>query len=504
MKQTIPGLKSLSLALLAPLLVAPLRAQQLLYEISGFGSIGTVDDLDGDGVNEIRIAKRVFSGTDGAFVFDLSVPAPAGYGSSFPIGDIDGDGYPDIVFRPSSFVFGLTPFAVYSGLTKEFLGEAEPAGWFSGLDDWTWVEGEQDVNGDGVADLVYGNEVSTVLGNVVTGYLSGAAIEPGVTSSVGAHAFLDPGPPGLVGDFNGDGVADGLFRDWFSAVSIKSYAQGGVQQLGSFSYYGFLRGVADVDGDGLDDKIGTVDPNMADIPGPIEVLSGATQTVLLTVPGSYVRAAGVGDADCDGAEDFLAVSAAPPATLLLSGTDGSVLWQAAVSASHLGPVGDVNSDGRGDWAIGVGGKTQVWASPPPTTTTYCTGKLNSAGCTPGIQTSGLPTAGGPDDFLITARDVLVGTPGLFFWGTSGPAAIPFLGGTLCVQPSLQRGPPLASSGPGDCDAGYAFLFSQSVALQYGITPGTTVNGQFWMRDPQSPDGTGVALSNGVEFRWCGP
>ena len=54
----------------------------------------------------------------------------------------------------------------------------------------------------------------------------------------------------------------------------------------------------------------------------------------------------------------------------------------------------------------------------------------------------------------------------------------------------------------DCLGGYFFLFSQGLANQFGVTPGTTLNGQFWMRDPDHPDGSGVTLSDGIQFPWC--
>jgi len=33
----------------------------------------------------------------------------------------------------------------------------------------------------------------------------------------------------------------------------------------------------------------------------------------------------------------------------------------------------------------------------------------------------------------------------------------------------------------------------------GLSPCDVINGQWWMRDPQNPDGTGVALSDGIQL-----
>ena len=106
---------------------------------------------------------------------------------------------------------------------------------------------------------------------------------------------------------------------------------------------------------------------------------------------------------------------------------------------------------------------------------------------------------GTDDFAVLARDVPPGKTGLFFWGTSGQAAVPFLGGTLCVAPSLTRGPVSISIGNAPCDAGFVLPFTQALMSQEGFDVCETVHGQWWMRDPQNPDGTGVALTDGIEF-----
>ena len=61
----------------------------------------------------------------------------------------------------------------------------------------------------------------------------------------------------------------------------------------------------------------------------------------------------------------------------------------------------LNGDGAGDWLIQDASVTHLYlAAAPPTPTTYCTGKVTTAGCTPSIDTSGTPTLSGPDDFLV--------------------------------------------------------------------------------------------------------
>ncbi len=130
---------------------------------------------------------------------------------------------------------------------------------------------------------------------------------------------------------------------------------------------------------------------------------------------------------------------------------------------------------------------------------YCLAKQNSLGCLPAIATSGAPSLTGYDDFVMHATDVLLNKFGVAFYG-SAPAQLPFQGGLLCVQPPLKRTAPRLSvplnSGVA-CDGWYSYHFSQESMINEGFAPGTTLNAQWWSRDPADPFGTG--LSNAVSF-----
>ena len=77
---------------------------------------------------------------------------------------------------------------------------------------------------------------------------------------------------------------------------------------------------------------------------------------------------------------------------------------------------------------------------------------------------------------------------------AGPANLPFANGTLCVQSPLER-------------LSFQQAFASGVAAT--ATPidsamvGTTPWYQWWYRDPDHPDGTGVGLSSALEvtFSW---
>ena len=130
------------------------------------------------------------------------------------------------------------------------------------------------------------------------------------------------------------------------------------------------------------------------------------------------------------------------------------------------------------------------------TTTYCTGKVNSQGCVPQITWSGQPTVAGPDDFVVSASPVLPGKNGVFLFGTSGPAILPFLAATLCVNPPLKRSFVQQATQGAGCAGTISYLFSQADMAIAGLDPGETAHGQFWTRDPDQTDSTSSGLSNG--------
>jgi hypothetical protein len=127
-------------------------------------------------------------------------------------------------------------------------------------------------------------------------------------------------------------------------------------------------------------------------------------------------------------------------------------------------------------------------SPPAA---YCTAKTSSIGTLPSIGWAGNATLAA-NNFKVSVSAAVPAKNGLFFWG-SAPNSAPFSGGTLCVAPPTQRGPVLALDATG---AG-----QMAVAIDPSMV-GTTRYFQFWFRDPQHPDGTGIGLSNGLRVVFC--
>jgi len=151
----------------------------------------------------------------------------------------------------------------------------------------------------------------------------------------------------------------------------------------------------------------------------------------------------------------------------------------------------------------LGGVYAYGGSTPPVF--YCTPKTSSAGCVTTIGTSD-PAAGpvsGANDYSVLAASVQGAKNGLFFFSLSGSAAIPFSGGTLCMNPPLGRTAIQFSGGSGSlaCDGAYALVTNDGTS-PYDPGPGGTVWMQTWYRDPAGGAGNlGTALSDAVELTY---
>ncbi|MCK6448447.1 MAG: peptidase S8 [Planctomycetes bacterium] len=153
---------------------------------------------------------------------------------------------------------------------------------------------------------------------------------------------------------------------------------------------------------------------------------------------------------------------------------------------------DINTDCVGaepgnnaDFSLWVTGATQVC----PTPVSYCVAKLTSIGTLPTISSSGAPSYS-QNNFSLTLSNGTLNKSALVFWGSVQQSS-PFHGGTLCVKPPLVRGSVVTTSATGA--ASYPFQIDAADA-------GTTLNFQWWMRDPTDPFTDG--LSNALAVTFC--
>lgn len=133
---------------------------------------------------------------------------------------------------------------------------------------------------------------------------------------------------------------------------------------------------------------------------------------------------------------------------------------------------------------------------------FCTPKLTSLWCLPGIDASGSASVTSPVPFQIGAADLLNQKTGLLFYGYGANAAV-FQGGTLCCQPPVRRTNTQSTgglSGASSCTG--SLVFDMNERIRSGVDPalasGATVAAQYYFRDPQ--DGWGIGLSDGLLFQ----
>jgi hypothetical protein len=104
---------------------------------------------------------------------------------------------------------------------------------------------------------------------------------------------------------------------------------------------------------------------------------------------------------------------------------------------------------------------------------------------------------------VSVADVIGNKNGLFVHSTSGAAAQPFHGGTLCLQLPVRRHPSRNSGGtPGLCDGVLSEDLNTYIAS--GVDPelvaGATICIQAWSRDPGAPFGD--SLSDAIAATIC--
>lgn len=145
------------------------------------------------------------------------------------------------------------------------------------------------------------------------------------------------------------------------------------------------------------------------------------------------------------------------------------------------------------------------AAPP---LSYCTAKISSSGCESIVVSNPLSEqpVSGAGDYRARLTRADGNRTGVLFTSLSGPAAIPFQGGTLCMNAPIKRSDVLFTAGTsGACNGTFNRIINDGSPLSTGLGfdagPGGTSYVQAWYRDPSAVDGTGIALSNAIQFDW---
>lgn len=187
-------------------------------------------------------------------------------------------------------------------------------------------------------------------------------------------------------------------------------------------------------------------------------------------------------------------------------------WTVEVIASDVNTDAATGTPGvNAHFALVVTGGDPLPTCPAPTF--YCSAKFNSLGCLPNMTSTGTASASAGSGFVVQGVNVRNNKVGILFYGNTGQAALPFTGGTLCINAPLRRVQGLASGGTppptDDCSGVYSVDMNSFATGALGgnpaaflLTPGTVVDCQFWGRDPGFAAPNNTTLTNGLEYTIC--
>lgn len=286
-------------------------------------AVEAVGDFDGDGVQDFATASVdghvvVYSASDNAIVFNHGSPIVGSVAALGRVGDVNADGFADVaVVSQNSDVVVILGGPRNVGPTSQRLVTLTPSDANARVGA---ITGLGDLDGDGIGDLALGYESTGQL-DVQPGWSLGAP--PAAVRGTLAAAGLTPLAGG---DLDGDGFDDLL---WFSAEdgSVRLQRGGGgrlqsetieltLELVGNLFAPSAAAGVGDVNGDGFDDFVlfipesdavlvcfGQADPNRS------------LHTQVIPMPAEVDSfgnvGAGIGDFDGDGYAD-IAVSGTNP------------------------------------------------------------------------------------------------------------------------------------------------------------------------------------------------
>ncbi len=407
----LPAIPSHGMAPLprGPLQSAATHAAHRIHALHGpragdqFGvALATAGDVNGDGVHDWILgapATRVGQETVGRVIVVSGVNmtilhewfgAPGSLrlgGAVAAAGDVDQDGHGDLLVGAPYGAAGHGEVRLYSGATGAVLKSWQ--GSAAGDQFGRCVSGTQDVDGDGIPDVLVGAPQADI-GGPNAGELSLFSGSDGTLLRVHRGSTFDQLGFSTVGtgDLNGDGRGDYAVGVPFSdaaafnggAVMVFSGTDGALlyqvagQVAGDQLGFG-LSGGQELNGDGVLD-LGVCAPG-ADAngfdSGAAYALSGLDGSLLRVFPGPgpglYLSAVSLlGDVNGDGRGEVLAGCAGAQGAAneagqveLFSGSDGSSLklflgpralgWFGAAVAGG----GDVNGDGIPDFLVGAPG-----------------------------------------------------------------------------------------------------------------------------------------------------
>ena len=537
-------------------------AQEVHSEFLGVGDgwllgrIGSIEDLDGDGVRDLLLGAHgakgpgprggalwVVSGASGQPIFPLIYgPPDFGYGHYVrSIGDLDGDGVED-------FADGVVDTApcldgeanLYSGATGALIVRVPAPSSFFCLEEAFGYEVVElgDLDQDGYPEVAITFWFDPAI--VIVGGPDGALKR---LHRDGNHGGVGVGRTGIakLGDVDGDGVSDYVIG-YSGGVGLPPYNRGLVIVFSGASgeelhrllptdeeqASGMGKDVApmgDLDLDGIPDYAVALPYAYLNCQSSVDhgfarLHSGADGSLIREIesPHLYIWGGecpmdgleGGEDVNGDGFADLMA--SMKYATAVYSGATGAMLWYLRPGGDRRGTfalLGDLDGDGlsemgHGDYLGSFGynqnGKVTIYRGAPGDAYRICEPSVNSAGTKATLFLEG-PISVGNDQLALRIEGAVPGATGAFLYGRHHLQQV--LGGSeLCIGAFFRGivpriGDPVVVAADGTV---YSEVDMTRPPLNQGPlawTPGATWTVQFRYQDPASP--AGFAVSDAFEI-----
>jgi hypothetical protein len=323
---------------------------------SGWLSLAT-GDLNGDGKPDLAsIAYNTVTVmlNDGAGSFGAPVDFTAGDNNSFAvsIGDVDGDGNADLVTGNDDSTLDTSDYSV-SVLAGDGKGTFAAADTFSVGPNPANTVAVADMNADKKADIVVGGAVLLNAGSdpLLGRFLFHAPILLGADESSAVGDLNGDGRPDIAAVAQGANFADTFFNDGSGTFQ----AAENVAPPTDVSYRGTAVASADLDGDGKLDLVATAPVPTANVSVILGTGGGAfAQPVSYTATGTP-RSVAVADLNADGKPDVVTGNDDGTVSVMLN-SGGAVLaspvnYAARSAGTEQVTIGDLNGDGKPDLAV---------------------------------------------------------------------------------------------------------------------------------------------------------
>ena len=452
-----------------------------------------IQDVTGDGVEDFIITSdtdfpEVRSGASGAFVRSLPIVSLQGDHVVESLGDIDGDGLNELVFGDQRALSNRGRVSVVRGSFVATGGGSSFLWSRDGLEVngvlGTDVANAGDVNGDGVNDVV-----------------AGAPAETGPNGELGILYLLSGIDGSVIHNITHSSAVTGLGIDVDTA--------------------------GDWDGDGFADVVAglSLDQTGGVSAGAITIYSGLTGGILHTVFGTSNDRYGISvlggiDVDGDGREEVLFGAFADPCTTgrgtvrALDPVTGSVDFllcgpsDAFLYGEVLQAAGDVDGDGQQDFLVtdpenvpNIQAKIFLYGGRcVGSVTRYCPPTLNSSGHGAAMSASGSLSIS-DNSLALLARSCPPNEFGLFYYGRDQIMAFVGDGWRCAGGPTFRLRPVVQIDGSGVAQRVLDFTVAPLGSGPGTVLPGSNWNFQFWFRDPMGAGGN-FNYSDALSITFC--